>query len=200
MPQIDEVGAVPWHLKPRLALGEIQCHPVAPFGIVPHWGCVLRCCHKCPTYPTPPEEQGTDEHAPTIRFHVYRNVTECTKHGILKTGVKTCEHCVAEGVAGSATGDTGTKAKGKTPKVRTRKHKTQLTRPIGIFHRDHYLPSLDKLAYHAWHVTMLGKQHCGTARAKATEDHRGPPRTLTPTGTTWSYGPACRTRCRQTSS
>ena len=31
MPQIDEVGAVPWHLKPRLALGEIQCHPVAPF-------------------------------------------------------------------------------------------------------------------------------------------------------------------------
>ena len=55
----------------------------------------------------------------------------------------------------------------KAPKIRSRKELTRLTRPIGVFHRDYYLPALQKLAYHSHHVRMLGKDCCGQARLAA---------------------------------
>jgi len=39
--------------------------------------------------------------------------------------------------------------------------------PIGIFHRDYYLPALEKLAYHKPHVRILGKDCCGAERLAA---------------------------------
>jgi hypothetical protein len=144
----------PWHLKPGLALDEIQCQPVA--NGLPRWDCVMRCCDKCPAYPVPAEEKGTDENDPKIKFHVYQTVTECTKHGVIAPGSKVCVQCQAD-----------PSPPAKAPKVRSRKHLTLLERPIGVFHRDYYLPSLEKLAYHRPHCRILSKDHCGNARLAA---------------------------------
>ena len=151
-PALNSAVPTPWHAKPALALDEICCKPVT-HGF-PHWDCVLRCCAKCPSYPVPPEEQGTDENAPNINFHVYQTVTECSKHGVITPGAKKCPQCEAE--------PEETKSKTtKLPKVRSRKHLTLLTRPIGKFLNDYYLPGLEKLAYHRPHCRILGKDHCG---------------------------------------
>ena len=149
----------PWHLKPGLALGEIQCEPCEGGHGFPHWSCVLRCCESCPEYPVPEQERGTDDDAPKIRFHVYKTVTECTEHGIITPGAKLCAQCTARLPPLAATAKPG--------KVRSRKHLTELCTPIGIFHRDYYLPALDKLAYHRPHCRILGKEHSGKARLAA---------------------------------
>ena len=52
-------------------------------------------------------------------------------------------------------------------KIRTRKEQTHLTRPIGIFHRDYFVPILKKLAFHFPRVIMLGKNFCGRMRKEA---------------------------------
>lgn len=49
-PTLNHATPVPWHLKPGLALGEIQCGCVTGTAF-PHWNCVLRRCQKCPSYP-----------------------------------------------------------------------------------------------------------------------------------------------------
>jgi hypothetical protein len=70
----------PIHPKPKFALKSIQCTNVDNFNF-PHWNCVLRRCSVCPQYPIHLEEQGTNNDAPTISFHVYLPVTNCTQHG-----------------------------------------------------------------------------------------------------------------------
>ena len=52
-------------------------------------------------------------------------------------------------------------------KIRTREEQTHLTRPIGIFHRDYFVPMLKKLAFHFPRVIMLGKNFCGRMRKEA---------------------------------
>ena len=52
-------------------------------------------------------------------------------------------------------------------KIRMRKEQTHLTRPIGIFHKDFFIPLIEKLAYHFPHVIMLGKNFCGRMRKEA---------------------------------
>ena len=138
-PSLNFNPPVPWHLKPGLALGEIQCQPCHDGHGFPHWDCVLRCCDACPEYPIPKEEQGTDDDTPKIRFHVYMTVTECTKHGKITPGAKLCDLCKADPSPSSAK---------KVPKVRSRKHLTEMCTAIGTFHKEHYLPALEKLAYH----------------------------------------------------
>jgi hypothetical protein len=51
-------------------------------------------------------------------------------------------------------------------KIQTRKELTLLCQPIGIFHRDYYLPALERYAYHSPHVKILSKQEeqCGDMR------------------------------------
>ena len=158
-PSLDDDPPRPWHAKVSDALECVQCSPIIQCGL-PHWSCVLRRCGKCPKYPVPPEEQGTDENAPTIKFHIYKIATECTKHGILTKGVKTCEQCTADPPSPSASAR-------KRPKVRSRKHLTLMECAIGTFHTEYYLPSLEKLAYHRPHVKILGKGYCGAARLAA---------------------------------
>ncbi|KAL3913497.1 MAG: hypothetical protein SGPRY_007959, partial [Prymnesium sp.] len=58
-------GLLPPQLKPATEHHKVMC------------GCEL--CE---------EEVGKDEHSPMINFHVYTNVTECTKRGILKLNSK----------------------------------------------------------------------------------------------------------------
>ena len=84
----------PWHLKPGLALAEMQCPPVA--NGLPHWDCVMHRCANCPAYPVPAEEQGINDNAPKIKFHIYQTVTECTKHGVIASGAKVCAQCQAD--------------------------------------------------------------------------------------------------------
>eukprot|EP00966_Prymnesium_polylepis_P330743 7386355-Prymnesium_polylepis.1 len=163
-PTLNHTPPVPWHTKPGLALSEIQC-PLAKASHFPHWNCVLGRCAKCPAYPIPMEEQGTDANAPKINLHVYRNVTECSWHGVLATNAKKCPECEASpppAAAGSA------KKRPKPPKIRTRKQLTQILNvPIGTFHAEYYLPALKKLAYHRPHCTILGKNFCGAERLAA---------------------------------
>ena len=156
-PTLNHATPVPWHLKPGIALGEIQCGCVAGTAF-PHWDCVLRRCKECPEYPIPPEEQGTDDDAPKIKFHIYQTVTQCTRHGAIATNAKVCPHCVADPAPPTAK---------KAPKIRSRKHLTDMEETMGVFHRDYYLPSLEKLAYHRPHCRILGKDHCGKARLLA---------------------------------
>ena len=56
----------------------------------------------------------------------------------------------------------------KLGKVRSRKKLTQVPKcPIGTFLKEHYLPAMEKLAYHRPHVQILGKDHCAGARRVA---------------------------------
>ena len=50
---------------------------------MPHWKCVLRCCDKCPNMVITNQEANRDTKntCPTIRSHVYINVSRCTVHG-----------------------------------------------------------------------------------------------------------------------
>ena len=139
------------HPKPKFALKSIQCLNVNNFNY-PHWNCVLRRCSVCPQYPIHLEERGTNNDAPKISFHVYLPVTNCTQHGPLPERAKTCPSCEADNYSG------------KKGKVRTRKHLTLLSRPIGTFLEEFYLPALDVYAYHRPHCQILGKSECGTLR------------------------------------
>jgi hypothetical protein len=144
----------PIHPKPKIALKSIQCMNVDNFNF-PHWNCVLRRCSVCPQYPIHLEEQGTNNDAPTISFHVYLPVTNCTQHGRLPDRAKMCPSCDADDYAG------------KKGKVRTRKHLTLLSRPIGTFLEEFYLPALDVYAYHQPHCQILGRGECGALRQLA---------------------------------
>jgi hypothetical protein len=144
-----------WHSKPKDALKEVQC-PALPDTGHPKWGCVLGRCQECPTYCIPLEERKYSENdEANIKFHHYVNFTRCTKHGLLTRGAKNCEQC------DNQEENMPNKKKGK---VSTRKQLTLLERPIGVFLRDFYLPSIEKLAYHLPHVIILSKNHCGAMR------------------------------------
>ena len=156
-PTLNMTPPSPWHSKPGLALGEIQCAPCAGIGL-PHWDCVLRRCVKCPKYKVPWEEQGTDLAAPTIKFHVYETATVCTRHGSLTPGAKVCNACAT---------DPAPATQKKRPKVSSRKKLTLRECSIGIFHEEYYLPALEKFAYHRPHCRILGKDQCGKERLAA---------------------------------
>jgi hypothetical protein len=152
----DEV----WHPQPKMALKAIQCKPADALGY-PHWNCVLGRCFNCPKYPIPEEECGRDEQAPTIKFHKYANVTECSLHGVLTLRAKECLQCEAlpEGL--------------KPGRVGTRKQLVKMDRPIGEFMENHYIPALQKYAYHQPHVNILSKFGCEGMRHKAFQNEIG---------------------------
>jgi hypothetical protein len=159
-PNLDHSPPYPWHVTPSAAyIGVIQCAPNHSLGLgpFPHWDCVLRRCAKCPKYPIPLEEQGTDDDAPKIKFHIYKTVTECTRHGIIKPGAKVCEECKTDPAPATK----------KQPKIRSRKHLSEEECAMGTFHAKYYQPALEKLAYHRPHVRILGKSCCGSARFEA---------------------------------
>jgi hypothetical protein len=141
------------HGKPHHAVLEIMCAKIVELGHH-NWSCVLRRCELCPKFPIPAEESKTDDEAPTINFHHYVPFTKCSKHGPLVLRAKVCNACEE------------LQENEKKGKLQTRKELTLLCRKIGIFHRDYYLPALEKFAYHTSHVTILSKQEeqCGSMR------------------------------------
>ena len=93
---------------------------------------------------------------------------------MLPTNAKKCGACdaaEAARTAQSADGDASGLTKPsptKQPKITTRKQLTLMKDvPIGTFHVKHYLPALEKLAYHRPHCRILGKDHCGAERLAA---------------------------------
>ena len=140
-----------WHEKARQAIKEIQCPAVANCGY-PHWKCVLQRCTVCPDYPVPSFEREVDEVARTIKFHSYCKATKCSDHGDLPLNASHCDRCNML---------PGTAKKGR---VRTRKYLTLLTRPIGIFMQEFYIPLLRKYAFHLAYVRILSKNGCGRMR------------------------------------
>jgi hypothetical protein len=137
-----------WHEKPRHAIKEIQCPVVAICGY-PHMKCVLQRCVLCPEYQVPIFEMDVDESAKTIKFHFYCKATKCSIHGDLPLNAKRCIDC-----------DSLTK-KGR---IRTRKYLTLLTRAIGKFMNDFYVPLLKQYALHHAYVRILSKNGCGRMR------------------------------------
>jgi hypothetical protein len=143
----------PWHPKPSDAIAEIQCNARPYVGIThPHWMCVLGRCVNCPAYPVPQIESNFLDTAPSISFHQYVLYSKCTQHGSLQLYAKECAACnnLGEGT--------------KKGKIQTRKHLTLLTRSIGVFMEDFYLPALQKYKYHIAYVIILSKRFCGTMR------------------------------------
>ena len=49
---------------------------------MPHWKCVLLCCHKCPSIVITSQKanKNTPQTYTTIRFHVYKNKLWCNFH------------------------------------------------------------------------------------------------------------------------
>jgi hypothetical protein len=140
-----------WHEKPRHAIKEIQCPTVETCGY-PHWHCVLQRCVVCPEYQVPFLETQVDEYAKRIKFHSYCKATKCSDHGDLPLNANRCDRCDL------------LKETSKKGRVRTRKYLTLLTRPIGIFMTDFYIPLLKKYALHSAYVRILSKNGCGRMR------------------------------------
>jgi hypothetical protein len=117
-----------WHEKPRHVIKEIQC---ASCGY-PHWRCVLQRCAVCPEFQVPNLETHVDEHAKMIKFHSYCKATKCSDHGDHPLNANHCDGCNL------------LKETSKKGRVRSQKYLTLLTRPIGIFMEDFYIPLLKK--------------------------------------------------------
>jgi hypothetical protein len=115
----------------------------------PHWNCVLEQCYNCPKYPVPEEECGKDKQAPTIKFHEYANITECSLHGVLTFQAKECLQCEAI--------PEGMKHQGK---IQTPKQLVKMDCPIGVFMEKHCILALQEYAYHQPHVNILSKFGC----------------------------------------
>jgi hypothetical protein len=146
------------HPKPKDALSEIQCPNVAGFDF-PEMKCILRTCRLCPKYLLLREERLLTESDPPIAFHVYQKFSRCRIHGILEDGNKDCQKCE----------ERRTSLEKKPGKFSQRKHLTLLKRKLSIFFKEHYLPMLEKYAYHRAHFVLLGKYECGALRKSALE-------------------------------
>jgi hypothetical protein len=140
------------HEKPSQGLDDMVCKPVEAVGRR-HWNCVLRRCCECLVFPTEEIEDQLEQDSPSIQFHNYVPATKCSLHGGLELKASVCENCehLTEGK--------------KKSKISTRKYLTFLTRPIGVFMRDHYRPALEALATHLPHVQILSNNLCGRMRA-----------------------------------
>ena len=59
-----------------------MCNCTYKHNRIPHWKCVLHCCYKCLSIFLHSQEENkyTTSTCPTIRFHVYLNVSRCTVH------------------------------------------------------------------------------------------------------------------------
>jgi len=90
-----------------------------------------------------------------ITFELYMPYTKCSKHGLLADCSKSCLACEAM------------PPESKKGKVRTKRELTRLTKPIGVFHQEHFKDAMENLAYHWPHVTILGKHCCGKSRTDA---------------------------------
>ena len=62
---------------------ETMCYCTSKHHGLLHWKFLLYCCDKCPSIVLPGQEENKDttETCPTIRFHVYPNVSNCNIHG-----------------------------------------------------------------------------------------------------------------------
>jgi hypothetical protein len=137
-----------WHEMPRHATKEIQCPAVAKCGY-PHMKCVLQRCVVCPEYQVPNLEMEVGEPAKSIKLHFYCKATKCSIHGDLLLNTKCCIGC---------------DLLLKKGRIRTRKDLTLLTRAIGTFMNDFYIPLLKQYALHSAYVRILSKNICGRMR------------------------------------
>ena len=76
----------------KKALLCIQCPPIEGFN-VPHMGCIIRTCEKCPKYKMNKYEKSLKNNDPEIAFHDFTVKKKCTVHGILDSKSKECSHC-----------------------------------------------------------------------------------------------------------
>ena len=63
---------------------------------LPHWKYVLRCCAKCPCINLPDQETDNQysETTPSIRFHIYHIIGNCTARSRIKLkDKKICHMC-----------------------------------------------------------------------------------------------------------
>ena len=64
-----------------MAKGKFCAYP-QPDHALPQWKCVMQCCAKCPSIRLPDQEtdyqySGT---SPSIRFHIYHIIENCSTH------------------------------------------------------------------------------------------------------------------------
>jgi hypothetical protein len=84
-----------------------------------------------------------------IKFHSYCKATKCSDHGNLPLNANHCDGCNL------------LKERLKKGRLLTRKYLTLLTRPIGIFMEDFYIPLLKKYTLHSAYVRIRSKNGCG---------------------------------------
>jgi len=141
--------------KPSQAIKLLMCSPLETSDNHHKWRCVLRRCNNCPQYEVNEHENGVDNNAPTINFNFYMSYHKCSLHRLLPIGTTSCNKCnlLPQGA--------------KLGKVSCTKKLEVLTKPIGIFMQNYYLPMLEKCAYHLPHVVILSGKFCGAMRRDA---------------------------------
>jgi hypothetical protein len=145
------------HPKPKDTLAAIQCRNIKGFDF-PAMHCILHTCRRCPTYLLLHKERFLTDVDTPIAFHIYHKFSRCRIHGILEDGVKECLFCES---------CRALPANKKPGKFLQRKHLTLLKRSISVFFKEHYLPLLEKYAYHRAHFVLLGKYETGALRKPA---------------------------------
>ena len=130
-----------------------QCVPVH-INIMGHHTekCALLCCDKCPIIIIISQEANkyTTNTCPTIRFHVYLNVSCCTLHGRRPYKQRT-KRSMCSTVPRSDMSEN----------VYTRKQMVLLETTIIEFYEKFSIPAIKKLYFYFPHVRIIGTHHRG---------------------------------------
>ena len=88
-----------------MAKAKMYAYPQS-YHALPHWKCVMRCCANCP-YANFPDQETDDQYSdisPSIRFHIYHLIANCTTHGrIPLTDRGNCCECKQDYVSEKST-------------------------------------------------------------------------------------------------
>ena len=129
-----------------------MCTFPSAYHALPHCKCVLFCCDKCPIIVIHSQESNRDSPhiCPTMRFHVYRNISCCKFHGRLPHKYRTtCSMCFT-----MPSSDT-------TDKVHTSKELVLLEKFITEVREKFYIPAIQKISFRFPHVRIFATHHCG---------------------------------------
>ena len=147
--------------KARDVIDSMTCKAVNNLSL-PKWKCIMGRCDICPVPSLPQME--LDENSPlrTICYCSYKYHVKCKLHGVLMNGSVTCDKCDNE---------VKSKVLEKPEKIVRRKEITLLESSISSFHKDVYIPMLQKFKYHIAIVSILSKNHCKKLRCEAFKEN-----------------------------
>jgi len=165
------------HSRASLAAASMMCTSTEEHGL-PKWSCVLRQCNDCGPLICHAIETDISDSAPIIQFNTYLKQGYCSIHGVLPTRSILCVVCDSNNDTDVAHG-----------KLTFRKKLFKLEKKIGEFHRDYYLPSIERLVYHRAYYKILGKNNVAAIRQDAFQSSPGSIATRSDYAEKFSFAP-----------